>query len=75
MHTTPLTLFGMGGGGGKAPYQFFPYNLYKQELVPKNFLLLVLILLPHWCKILRSYLVPLKKFSFSGQIIIKLRLW
>ena len=55
MHTTPLTLFGMGGGGGKAPYQFFPYNLYKQELVPKNFLLLVLILLPHWCKILRSY--------------------
>ena len=56
------------------------------ELLSKTFWLLVLILLPHWCKIPRPYIVPVsnyevepkaalkKKEDFSGQILVKLRL-
>ena len=56
------------------------------ELTPKTFWLLVLTHLPHCCDISRPYLVPVliieleprtpfKKSGFSGQILIKLRLW
>ena len=51
---------------------------------PKTFWFLVLTLLPHWCKISSLYLMPVpnywtkttpQKSAFSGQILIKLRLW
>ena len=71
-----------GGKGPKSPppYQFFPCNFYKR----RNLWLLVLIFLPHWCKSsaqCQSQIIeleprpPFKKSSFSGQILIKLRLW
>ena len=42
------------------PYQFFPCDFYK--LAPKTFWLLALILLLHWCKISRLYLVPVQNY-------------
>ena len=41
----------------------FPLQLLQpQELAPKTFYLLVLTLLPHWCKISRLYLVPVPNY-------------
>ena len=55
-------------------------------LNPKTFQILALIAFPHWCKISSLYLMPIQNYwtwtkstpqksSFSGQILIKLRLW
>ena len=76
------------GGEAKSlppPTSCSPVTSIKVKVSPQNFWLLVLILLTHWCKISRSYLVPLpnywtwtkttlqKKSAFSGQILIKLK--
>ena len=58
----PLTLFTMGGGGRVGqkdpPIPVFPLKpLQTKELAPKTSGLLVLTLLPHWCKISSFYLV------------------
>ena len=56
------------------------------KITLKTCWLLLLTLLPHWCKLSRPYLVPVpnywtwikantEKSVFSGQILIKLRLW
>ena len=53
-------------GWGKAkrpPYQFFPCDFCKRWLARKTFRLLVLILLPHWCKISSIYLVPVQNYQ------------
>ena len=53
---------------------------------PENLRLLVLNILPHWCKISSLYLVPIpnywtwtkttpQKSDCSGQILLKLSLW
>ena len=83
-----LTLFRMvGGGGKKAPYQFFPETSTNVGISPpKTLWVLVSTLLPHCCKISSSYLVPDRNYwtwakttpqksVFSGQILIKLGLW
>ena len=45
-----------GGGGQKGPLPVFPLQfLQTWELARKTFWLLVLILLPRWCKIPRPY--------------------
>ena len=86
-----LTLFRNEGGEGvgkKAPSSSLP-SPPPPLPAPTNFQLvffLVLILLPHWCKISKPYLVPLlnywtwtkitpQKSCFLGQILIKLRFW
>ena len=65
---------------------FSPVTSTNVGIGPQNFLTFSLTLLPHWCKISSLYLVPIpnywtltratiKKGGFSGQILIKLRLW
>ena len=77
-----LTLFRMGGG----PTSFSPVTSTNIRFGPQTSWLLVLTLLPHYCKISSLYLVPvpnywtwtkntLQKSDFFGQILIKLRLW
>ena len=42
-----------------APVSVFPlYILQTEELATKTNRVLVLRILPHWCKMSRSYLVP-----------------
>ena len=64
VNVTLLTLFRVGWGVVKSPYLLvFPLNLLQTwELTPKTFWVLVIILLPHWCKILRLYLVPVPNY-------------
>ena len=65
---------------------FSPVTSTNVGIGPQNFLTFSLTLLPHWCKISSLYLVPIpnywtltratiEKGGFSGQILIKLRLW
>ena len=58
-----------GGGGQKAhPLPVLPLSLLqKMEKVPPNFWLLVLTILPHWCKILRPYLVTVPNYLTSTK--------
>ena len=45
------------------PYQFFPFNFYKRRDYPtKLYDFQFLTLLPHWCKISSSYLVPVPNY-------------
>ena len=47
----------------KSPYKFFPCNFYKRTNQHQEiFWLLVLTLLPHWCKISRLYLVSVPNY-------------
>ena len=65
---------------------FPPVTSINVKITLKTCWLLLLTLLPHWCKLSRPYLVPVpnywtwikantEKSVFSGQILIKLRLW
>ena len=77
-----VCVWGGGVRGKRHPYQCFPCNFYKQRrLAPNIFWLLVLIFLPHWCQISRSYLVPVPNYwtwtktnpwksDFLAQILI-----
>ena len=83
----PIQDEGGGGAAQRPPVPVFPlYFLQTKELAPKSFWLLLLTLLPYWCKISSLNLAPIpnywtwtrttpKKSAFSGQILIKLRLW
>ena len=52
------------------PYQFFPCNFFlNRELACKIFLLLVLTLLPHWCNILRPYIVSIPSYRTRTKSI------
>ena len=47
------------GGGKRTSLPIFPLKLLQTwDLAPKSFWLLVLIFLPHWCKISGPYVVP-----------------
>ena len=86
-----LTLFRMWWGLARwqlkdPPNSFSSVTSANVAASPKTFWLLVLTLLPHWCKISSSYLVPVPNYStytkttpqksgFFGQVLIKLRLW
>ena len=58
----------MGGGDGvrgskkSPPTSFFPVTSTNVGLSLQNFLTFSLTLFPHWCKILRSYLVPVPNY-------------
>ena len=55
---------GGGGGGEKTPStSFSPVTSTNIGTSPPKFLLLVLTLLPHWCKISGLYLVPVPNYS------------
>ena len=65
---------------------FPPVTSINVKITHKTCWLLLLTLLPHWCKLSKPYLVPVpnywtwikantEKSVFSGQILIKLRLW
>ena len=75
---------GVGWGGQKShlPVSTSPVTSINVGLSPQNFLPFVLTLLPHWCKVSRSHLVPIPNYSiwikttpqnsdFSGQILVK----
>ena len=64
LNTKMLTLFRMGGGGGlKGPIPAFHlYLLRTQDLGLKTLWLLVLTLLPHYCKISSLYLGPVPNY-------------
>ena len=54
-----------GGGGKKTPYQFFtdnPVTSTNEGLRPQYILTFGLTFLSHWCKISRSYLVPVPNY-------------
>ena len=71
-----LPLFRIGGGERQKgpPYQFFPCNFCKRwNKPPKTFWLLVLTLQSKIIELKPR--PPLKKSGFSGQILLKLRLW
>ena len=59
-----LTLFRMGQGGQEeGPLPVLTLQLLQTlELATKTFWLLVLILLPYWCKLSRSYLVAVRNY-------------
>ena len=62
--TSLLTLFKMEGAKSPPPpYRFFP--VVSTNVAPKTFRLLVLTLLPNWCKISWSYLVPVSEMILS----------
>ena len=67
----------------KTPYPLPPINI---GIRPRNSWLIISTSLPHLCKISRPYLVQVpnywtwtksipQKIGFSGEILIKLRLW
>ena len=56
-----LALFRMGVGGEAPP----PCTSFSPELAPKRFWLLVLTLLPHWCKFSSLYLVSLHYWTWT----------
>ena len=51
-----------GGRPKSPPTSFFSVTSAKVGISPQNFLILVLALLPHWCKISSSYLVPVPNY-------------
>ena len=64
-----LTLFKIGEDGGgvcgkkaPSPTSFSSVTSGNLRISPKTFWLLVLILLPHWCKISSLYLVPVANY-------------
>ena len=60
---TFLTLFRMKGGRkAPRPNSFSPVTFTNVRISHKNFLTLVLTLLPHWCKSPRSYLLPVPNY-------------
>ena len=84
----PLTLFRMGRRVGKKvpPTSFSPVTSTNVGISPQNFLTFSFNPLIDCCKISSLYLVPVpnywtwtkttpQKSDFSGQILIKLRLW
>ena len=52
-----------GTGGKKSRISFSPVTSTNIGISPENFLILVLTLLPHWCKILGLDLVPVSNNS------------
>ena len=56
-----LTLFRMEGAKSP-PTSFSTVTSLNVRIIPKTFWLLVLILLPHRCKILSPYLVPVPNY-------------